>query len=294
MQTAPLVSIIIPTYNNSPVVCQAIDCALSQTYENKEIIVIDDGSTDDTAQLLKTKYGNRIIYRQQENRGTGGARNTGIGQASGKYLQFLDADDLLAVDKISIQMAQLQNCAERSLSYCQYVYRDMDNRPVAFKAVSPLLSDQNPFDDIMMKWETELCIPIHCFLFDAALFKVSGILFDESLTANEDWECWMDLFALKPKVFYVDSVLAYYRVRSGSRCSDRVKMRNSYLEAIEKQINKNRSEKEIIQKLEKRKKQIKCHYRDVSRIVRALDTVHPAVKNFYVETMPWRLQRLFD
>lgn len=264
MQESPLVSIIIPTYNNGSVVCEAIDCSLNQTYENREIIVVDDGSTDHTEQLLKKKYKGRITYVRQENKGTGSARNTGIKCASGKYLQFLDADDLLDPDKISIQVRQLQNIPDKALSYCDYVRCDIDDITVTYRRTSPVLQNEKPFDDVMLKWETEVSIPSNCFIFDAAFFKECGIAFDESLPANEDWECWMNVFALDPKVVFVDKVLAYYRVRRDSRCSNRLNIRNSYFMAIDKQIQKHRLNKKIVEKLNIRKKQMKYLFRDVN------------------------------
>ena len=262
MQESPLVSIIIPTYNNGPVVCDAIDCSLRQTYENREIIVVDDGSTDHTEQLLERKYKDRITYVRQDNKGPGSARNTGIRYASGKYLQFLDADDLLDPHKLSIQIKQLQNIPEKALSYCDYARCDIDDITVTYGRTSPVLQNENPFDDIILKWETEVSIPPNCFIFDAAFFRECGIAFDESLPANEDWECWMNVFALNPKVIFVDKVLAYYRIRKNSRCSNRLNMRNSYFMAIDKQIQKHLLNKDIVKKLKIRKKQIKYLYRD--------------------------------
>lgn len=294
MQVSPLASIIIPTFNNGSVVCQAIDCSLNQTYENLEIIVVDDGSTDDTEQLLKEKYKDRIIYVRQENRGTGGARNTGIMYASGKYLQFLDADDLLDLDKINIQIKQLQNFPGNSLSYCDYVCCDMDDMAVTYERLSPLLQSEKPFDDIMLKWESELSIPVHCFIFDAAFFKKHGLTFDESLPSNEDWECWMNVFALDPTVVFIDRVLAYYRVRKDSRCRNRVKMREGFVSAINKQIKKNLLNKEVIEKLKIRKKQIKFRYRDVGLLMRIMGGCHPIIKKIYIQFVPWRIQRILD
>jgi len=296
MQESPLVSIIIPTYNNSHVVWQAIDCSLNQTHEKKEIIVVDDGSTDDTEQLLKSKYKDRIIYVRQANKGPGSARNTGIRHASGKFLQFLDADDLLDPDKLSIQVRQLQDIPVMALSYCDYVCCDIDDISITyeFRHNSPVLQKEKPFDDILMKWETELSIPMHCFLFNTAIFKEYGISFDDSLSTNEDWDCWMNVFALAPKVVYVDRVLAYYRIRKFSRCSNRLKMRKGYIKAINKQILKNWSNKEVVAKLNAKKKQIKHHYRDVSPIMRIMERCHPVVRKIYVENVPWRIQLMLD
>ena len=294
MADAPLISVIIPTFNNGPVVCQAIDCALNQTYENLEVIVVDDGSSDNTMAMLERTYQDRIISVRQENRGAGSARNTGIRHASGHYVQFLDADDLLDPDKLRIQMTELRNTPGKAVSYCDYLVCDMDKQPVNFRHVSPVLHPDKPYDDIILKWETDLCIPIHCFLFDMVFFREFGIAFDEGLSANEDWDCWMNIFALEPALFFVDQVLAYYRVRPDSRCRDRVKMRNSYLRAIDTQIQKNSVNGEIVGKLKFRKKQIKSLYKNESPLVKLLERLHPAIKNLYTECVPWRIQRIFD
>jgi len=282
MKEPPLVSIIIPTYNDSTVVCEAIDCSLNQKYDNLEIIVVDDGSTDGTEQLLKEKYGDRINYIHQENKGLASARNTGIRHASGKYLQFLDADDLIDHEKISIQIKELQNISCRALAYCDYIYCDIDDITNTFTGrMSPVLQKEKPFDDIMMKWETELRIPVHCFMFDDALFKESGIAFDDGLPNHEDWECWMNLFALNPRVVFIDQTLAYYRIRTGSLCRNRAKMREGYISAINKQIQKHKRDKEVVKKLNIRKKQIKYVYRDVAPLIRIMERCHPIIKKIY-------------
>ena len=89
MQNLPLVSIIIPTYNRESYVTDAIDSCLAQTYPNCEIIVVDDGSTDDTEVLLQKRYKNKIHLVKQENQGPGIARNHGIAIAQGELIHFL-------------------------------------------------------------------------------------------------------------------------------------------------------------------------------------------------------------
>jgi glycosyltransferase involved in cell wall biosynthesis len=90
----PTVSVIIPTYNRADLVTQAIDSVLQQTYQDFELIVVDDGSTDDTESIVRA-YGDRVLYVRTQNGGTGHARNVGMEHASGRYLTFLDSDDLL-------------------------------------------------------------------------------------------------------------------------------------------------------------------------------------------------------
>ncbi len=90
----PLISVIIPTYNRANFLGEAIESVLSQTYKNLEVIIIDDGSTDDTRQLIEKYTDKRIIYLYQEHGGTSAARNKGIQEAKGEYIAFLDSDDI--------------------------------------------------------------------------------------------------------------------------------------------------------------------------------------------------------
>src|SRR5262245_58457673 len=112
--TQPLVSVIIPSYNYGCYVQQAVDSALSQSYPNQEVIVVDDGSTDDTEVRLAA-YGKRIRYIHQKNQGLSEARNTGIREARGEFLAFLDSDDAFHPKKTELQMAYLMAHPEVSL-----------------------------------------------------------------------------------------------------------------------------------------------------------------------------------
>jgi glycosyltransferase involved in cell wall biosynthesis len=104
--TTPTVSIIIPSYNSAQYVADAIESALNQTIESKQVIVVNDGSTDDTAELLN-QYRDRIEVIHQENRGLSGARNTGLRSAKGECVAFLDADDAWHPRKLELQIKAL-------------------------------------------------------------------------------------------------------------------------------------------------------------------------------------------
>ena len=97
---SPLISVIIPTYNRAALLCEAIDTVLSQTYTNTEIIVIDDGSTDETTAAVQ-KYGDRVRYTRRPNAGVNAARNLGLKQARGEFVALLDSDDLWAPSRSS-------------------------------------------------------------------------------------------------------------------------------------------------------------------------------------------------
>lgn len=100
----PRVSVIIPTYNHAQFVVQAVESALAQTYADLEVIIVDDGSTDDTQAVL-ARYGAEINYIYQENQGLSAARNAGISVARGDYFLFLDADDLVLANKLELQVS---------------------------------------------------------------------------------------------------------------------------------------------------------------------------------------------
>jgi glycosyltransferase involved in cell wall biosynthesis len=125
MEQPALVSVIIPLYNSEKYIAQCINSVLSQTWPNKEIIVVDDGSTDSSLNIAKSFESVKVI--SQENKGASTARNRGLREAKGKYIQFLDADDFLSEDKISSQINAL-NDSEDYLGLCTTVhFKDTDD-----------------------------------------------------------------------------------------------------------------------------------------------------------------------
>src|ERR1043165_5503387 len=114
MDTAPLVSIVIPTYNYAHFLSQAVESALAQTYPNTEVIVVDDGSTDHTRQVLAA-YGDRIRYTHQVNKGLSAARNTGIRKARGELIALLDSDDVLYPPRVEAGVSFLRRFPEFGL-----------------------------------------------------------------------------------------------------------------------------------------------------------------------------------
>ena len=99
----PLVSVVIPTYNRAWVIKEAVDSVLAQDYKDFELIIVDDGSTDNTSDVLAS-YGEDVRVLFQENRGVSAARNRGVAEASGHFVAFLDSDDLWLPKKLSIQV----------------------------------------------------------------------------------------------------------------------------------------------------------------------------------------------
>ena len=124
--SAPLVSVIIPTYNRAALLCAAVDSVLQQTYRNIEIIVIDDGSTDETAEAV-ARYGNRVRYTRRPNTGVNPARNLGLKQARGEFVALLDSDDLWAPYKIELQVRLLRSFTDAGFTFSNFqIFRGGD------------------------------------------------------------------------------------------------------------------------------------------------------------------------
>ena len=129
MTQGPLVSVLVPTFNRAHLVPEAIRSVLSQDYAPFEVVVVDDGSTDDTATVINQEFGRRIRYIRQENAGPGAARNTGIRASSGEYIAFQDSDDIWLPGKLRAQVDALNRHPECALVYGKALSGTADGRP---------------------------------------------------------------------------------------------------------------------------------------------------------------------
>ncbi|MBP1599334.1 MAG: glycosyl transferase [Acidobacteria bacterium] len=125
----PLVSIVIPDFNHAPYIGEAIQSVLDQTYPLHEIVVVDDGSTDDSREVV-ARFGNRVRYLWQENRGLSAARNTGIRAAQGEYVGLLDADDMYEPEFLSTLVPILEGRPDAAGVYCGYRFVNHQNTPL--------------------------------------------------------------------------------------------------------------------------------------------------------------------
>ena len=129
--TGPLVSVVIPAYNSGKFVAQAVESVLAQTYAPFEIIVVDDGSTDETKDVLG-RFNGQINYIHQANSGPSAARNAGIRVARGAYICFLDADDLWTPDRLAVQMAFMQ--ANHSIGLLFSDHEEFDEKGIVLRS----------------------------------------------------------------------------------------------------------------------------------------------------------------
>ncbi len=237
----PLISVIVPVYNGAAFITETLESLRSQTYSNWECIVVDDGSTDDTAVVVKRWIASdlRFAYVYQANKGLSGARNSGLTRANGQFIQFLDADDVVLPEKFGKQIAALSNLApgELAVSYTDYMTGRSGNiYEAADYYVDSAFHSVNPLLELISRWEATLSIPPHCFLFSTDLFLGKGIRFDQQLRNHEDFECWVNVFRLKPRVVYVAEKLCIYRITDGSMSKNMRAMGEGFVQALENQI----------------------------------------------------------
>jgi len=184
------VSVIIPTYNRVALLSRAIDSVLTQSHRNFELIVVDDGSSDETPALLAS-YGPAITWLRQENRGPAAARNAGIRAARHPLLAFLDSDDLFAGNKLALQVAAMETRPEIMISHTQEVWfrngRHLNQKKRHAKA-----------DGDIFARSLELCVVgMSTVMARRELFELAGF-FDESFPCCEDYELWLRVGAGYP------------------------------------------------------------------------------------------------
>ncbi len=229
----PLVSIIIPCYNAETWVAEAIESALAQTWLNKEVIVIDDGSTDKSLEVIK-RYDGCIRWVTGPNRGGCAARNQGVRLAQGGYIQFLDADDVLVTTKIEIQMERLAREGTGAMAACAWCNILEDGKPLSAQPMLYWRDYDSGLDMLIDMWLTPQLLMTSDWLVPRELIAKTG-WWDESLLAAQDSEYLGRMLINADKVVFVDEVLFLYRItpQSVSRSGSRNKM-FSKIRAFEK------------------------------------------------------------
>lgn len=172
------VSVIIPTYNRARLVAEAIESVLRQTRPPREIIVVDDGSTDDTKQVLAS-FGNRILAIHQDNKGVGGARNRALEVAQGRYLAFLDSDDLWMERKLEWQVAIMERFPHLGFLFSDFVITGNGNRVIP-KGLSTWFHEPLQWDRALEEMST---VWVPCIGQDEPVALYSGRLY-RALLAN--------------------------------------------------------------------------------------------------------------
>lgn len=218
------VSIIIPAYNAASYLAEAIESSLAQTHPPHEIIIIDDGSTDDTASVA-ARFPVRFV--RQANAGPAAARNHGWHISTGDFLQFLDADDVLLPTK-------LECCLAAFTPEIDVVYTDHELRSPDLRQVLPTPRASTPEGDILLPLlhSSRALFPIHAPLIRRSAADRTGGFSDQAGNI-EDWYFWIDLAARGARFRYLDAILVWYRTTPGSRSSSTIRMALGRLQAAE-------------------------------------------------------------
>ncbi len=196
-------SVVIPCFNGAAYIAQAVDSALAQTWEEKEIIVVNDGSTDSSSEVL-SRYGDRIKVIHQANAGLPAARNSGIRAASGGFLAFLDADDYWAPEFLEKSIDAL-NATGADISYCGW--QNIGLPGPRGKPYVPVEIETLPNKLEVLVTNTQW--PVHAAVIKRNILDTVGG-FDERWRCCEDFAFWLKT-ATRSKLVRVPEVLAYYR-----------------------------------------------------------------------------------
>lgn len=215
----PLVSILIPAYNSEEWVRDAIRSAVAQTWQRKEIIVVDDGSRDRTAEVAMQLASKEVAVVSTENRGAAAARNHALRLSQGDYIQWLDADDLLAPDKIELQLAALREIEDKKMllssSWAYFNYRSERAR---FTPTS-LWRDLSPTEWLLTKMAENLHMQTATWLTSRELSEAAGP-WDERLVSDDDGEYFCRVLRVSKGTRFVPEARVFYRITpSGSRVS---------------------------------------------------------------------------
>lgn len=254
---SPEVSVIIPTYNTTEYIGEALDSVLAQTFQDYEIIVINDGSPDtDELERVLEPYRERIIYLKQENLGVSAARNAGIRVARGTLIAQLDPDDLWEPDYLAFQVEAMHSDPTLDVLYPNGLIFG-DGPDAGCKLMDVCASEgEVTFESLV----TQRCIvQSYCIARRETFIRVG--MYDESLRCSEDFDLWLRIVKQGGRISYHRRVLVRYRRRRGSHTSDPVWLHRHVLKVLDKAeqtMNLTRAERETLE-------QKRLHYRAMLR-----------------------------
>ena len=223
----PVISVIIPAYNAEQTILDTIASIQKQSFSDFELLIINDGSTDRTLELVQAIADERIQIFSYKNAGVSAARNRGISHASGEFISFIDADDLWTPDKLELQLAALEHRPEAGVAY-SWTYI-MDEKGKFFHVDKSIFFEGDVYANLLVK--NFLCSGSNSLVRKQALDAVGE--FDSTLTHGEDWEFYLRLAATWPFVV-VPKPQILYRQTSGSASSKIEVMERGILRATEK------------------------------------------------------------
>src|SRR5215471_1574963 len=214
----PLVSILIPAYNAEEWIETTIQSALGQTWQRKEIIIVDDGSRDGTAAVARRFASKEVAAVSTENQGAAAARNRALQISKGDYIQWLDADDLLAPDKIERQLATVQECdSPRVVLSSSWAYFNYRTHRARFVPTS-LWQDLSPVEWLLRKLGQNLHMQTATWLTSRILAEAAGP-WDTRLHVDDDGEYFCRVLLASERTRFVPEAKVFYRITTTKRVS---------------------------------------------------------------------------
>jgi len=207
----PLVSILIPAYNAERWIAEAIESALAQTWQNKEIIIVDDGSTDNTLTVARSFESRSAKVIAEEHRGQTPTLNRALKEAQGHFIQYLDADDLLASDKIEIQVKRLMSEASDGSATAKWArfYND-DLSTARFREHPDFRDYPAPVDWLIQAWNGRGTMPPVAWFFSRTVVEKAGP-WNEKLNLSNDTEYFTRAVLASSKICFCPDARGYYR-----------------------------------------------------------------------------------
>jgi glycosyltransferase involved in cell wall biosynthesis len=227
-QEIPLVSVIIPCYNHAHFVGEAIKSVLEQDYQHYEIILVDDGSTDNTREVV-AQFGFKVRYIYQQNQGLSAARNSGLRAARGELVGFLDADDLYEPNFLSTLVAILKANPQADAVHCACRFVDRFNNPLPQIAGKVVPASQLYSTMLKGNFLTPVCMFAYKYCYE----ETGG--FDRAFQGVADWDMWLRI-SKSFTVIATEQVLARYRVTPYSMSTDIESMLEDRLNVLAKHV----------------------------------------------------------
>lgn len=228
-----LVSIVIAAYNIEKYVSQTIESALNQTYKNIEVIIVNDGSTDGTSNIIETyaKKDTRIVIFNQANKGVSAARNAGFKIAKGEYFCIVDADDIMLPIKIESQVDFLENNSSADFAYSK-VYYFIDGTHAIYRHDLATISGAHVYEKLLQYGN---------FIYTSTVFFRRNVFdqfggFDENLRSAEEFDYWLSLSQRGVNFLHQNKYLTLCRSRNNGLTSDSVTMYLTAVAVLEKHM----------------------------------------------------------
>ncbi|RBP51422.1 glycosyltransferase family 2 protein [Arenicella xantha] len=246
LASAPLVSVVIPVYNVEQYISQALNSVLKQSYQNLEVVVVDDESPDGSIDLIHREFNDpRLRIVRQANTGLAGARNTGIRESKGELIAFLDSDDAWSLDKLQQHVDVMQANPKCGISFSASEFIDEQGRHLG-RFQAPLKKHGFEPKDIFCRNPIgNGSAPVirkdilQMIAYPTGLHKssahVPGQYFDESLKQSEDVDCWTRIALITDTQFeFIDKPLTYYRLNNGGLSADVEKQFSTWMFLLRK------------------------------------------------------------